>query len=213
MNIIQKIEKEARKHFKGKKSSHDWEHTERVYNLALHIGKKEHANLEILKLAALLHDIARHEEDKTGGKIDHAKKGAILAEEILKNYKVPAKKISQITHCIETHRFRGKLIPKTKEARTLFDADKLDAIGAIGIGRAFFFACEVGAKIHNKKGTNILKTKEYSEEDTAYREFIVKLQKVKSRMLTREGKKLASKRHKFMVEFFTRLNKETEGKL
>ena len=88
----------------------------------------------------------------------------------------------------------------------------MDAIGAIGIGRAFLFAGEMGAKFH-EKDVDIEKTKEYSKEDTAYREFIVKLRKIKDRMFTKEGKRIAKERHKFMVNFFDRLNKEVDGKL
>jgi len=71
----------------------------------------------------------------------------------------------------------------------------------VGIGRAFLFAGEVGAKLHNK-GIDLAKTKPYTSEDTAYREYMVKLRRVKSRMLTKEGRRLAVKRHGFMEEFF-----------
>ena len=107
--------------------------------------------------------------------------------------------------------YRSK-IPNSKEAKILFDADKLDSIGAIGIGRAFLFAGEIGAKLHNKD-VDIDKTKPYTKEDTAYREYMIKLRKVKERMLTDEGKHIAKERHKFMVEFFDRLNKEVDGNL
>jgi uncharacterized protein len=123
-----------------------------------------------------------------------------------------APKIEKIIHCIETNRFRGNKKLKTKEAKVLFDADKLDAIGAIGIGRAFLFAGEIGAKLHDKN-VDIKKTKEYTKNDTAYREYLVKLRKIKDRMFTKEGKRIAKERHKFMVNFFNRLNKEVEGKL
>ena len=80
MNIFEKIKNETKKYFKGAKGSHDWSHVERVYNLALKIGKKEKANLEILKLAAILHDIGRKSQDEVGGKIDHAEEGAKLSK-------------------------------------------------------------------------------------------------------------------------------------
>lgn len=117
-----------------------------------------------------------------------------------------------MVHCIETHRFRGNNKPQTKEAKVLFDADKLDSIGAVGIGRAFQFAGEVGARLHNG-GIDIKQTQSYSKEDTAYREFTVKLRKIKDRMLTEEGKRMAEERHRFMIAFFDRLNDEVEGKV
>ncbi len=211
-NPIEKIRKEARRFFSQARGSHNWDHTERVYELCLRIGKKEKANLKILRLAALLHDIGREEEDRSNGKICHTERGVALARKLLEKYHLEKEKIEKILHCIKTHRFRKRIIPKSKEARILFDADKLDSIGAIGIGRAFLFAGEVGARLHNK-GIDVKKTKPYTKEDTAYREFLVKLSKIKDRMFTREGKRIARERHKFMVEFFERLNKEVDGLL
>ncbi len=212
MDTIKQITEKAKNFFHNAKGSHDWEHTLRVYNLCLHIGEKENANMEILKISAILHDIGRDEQDKCNGKICHAEKGAILARKILNEFKMDEEKIKQIVHCIKTHRFRRGNSPESKEAKVLFDADKLDSIGAVGIGRAFLFAGEVGAKLHNKY-INIRRTRAYSKEDTAYREYMVKLRKVKEKMLTKEGKYLAEERHKFMVEYFDRLNKEVDGDL
>lgn len=212
MYMIDKIINEVKNKFSNSSKSHDWEHTQRVYNMCMHIGKIENADLEVLRLAALLHDIGREEQDKSKGKICHAERGAVLAKEILEKYNVDKVIIDKVIHCIETHRFRGKKVPQTKEAQILFDADKLDSIGAIGIGRAFIFAGEIGAKVHNKD-VDIKRTKSYTEEDTAYREYMVKLRKVKDKMLTNEGKRIAEGRHKFMEEFFDRLNKEVAGEL
>lgn len=211
-NIFEQIKKRTKSYFQGAKGSHDWSHVERVYNLCMRIGKKENADLEILKLSAILHDIGRKYQDETNGKIDHSVKGVELAQAILKQYNLEEDKIRKILHCIETNRFRGNKKPKSKEAKVLFDADKLDAIGAVGIGRAILFSGEIGAKLHNKN-VDIKKTKEYSKEDTAYREFLVKLSKIKNRIFTKEGKKIAKERHEFMVKFFNRLNKEVDGKL
>jgi len=211
--LFKKIEKEAKKYLESSKNSHNFEHTRRVLNLCLKIGKKEDVNMKILVPAALLHDIGRDIEDKSAGKICHAQKGAEMAEKILKRHSFPKKEIAEIKHCIVSHRFRGKNVPKSLEAKILFDADKLDSIGAVGIGRAFQFASEVGAQLQNSPGIKIKSTKPYTKEDTAYREFLVKLNKIKARMLTKEGKKLAKERHNFMVEFFARFNKEIEGKL
>jgi uncharacterized protein len=210
MDLIEKIKNEAKSYFTNAKGSHDWDHTERVYNLCLRIGKEENVDTGIIKLAAILHDIGREEEDRLNGKICHAERGAILARQILEKHNVEENKIAKITHCIETHRFRGDKIPQSKEAKVLFDADKLDSIGAVGIGRTFLFAGEVGARLHNKE-VDIEKTKPYTVEDTGYREFVVKLSKIKDKMLTSEGKRIAEERHDFMVKFFDRLNEEVDG--
>jgi uncharacterized protein len=94
----------------------------------------------------------------------------------------------------------------------LFDADRLDAIGAVGIARAYLFAGEVGAVLHNPDAAPE-KTKPYSKDDTGYREYRVKLSRIKDRMLTTEGKHMAHERHAFMEEFFDRFLKEHEGLL
>jgi len=198
--------------FRKARGSHGWDHTERVYRLCLQIGRKERANLNVLRLAALLHDIGREEEDRTNGRTCHAAMGARLARKILIKHRVDEKLTDQIVRCIETHRYRGRFVPDSLEGKVLFDADKLDSIGAVGIGRAFLFAGEVGARLHNPK-VEVRKTKPYTKEDTAYREFLVKLSRIKVRMFTSEGKRIARERYAFMAEFFDRLNKETAGAL
>jgi uncharacterized protein len=94
----------------------------------------------------------------------------------------------------------------------LFDADKLDAIGAVGIARAYLFAGEVGALLHNPDA-DPEKVKPYSRDDTGYREYKVKLSQIKDRMLTGEGRRMAQERHAFMEAFFERFLKEHEGQL
>ena len=189
---------------------HGPDHTERVHNLALHIGSLMNARLDILSAAALLHDIGRSHEMLSQGKICHATKGAEMARIILTGLDFSPERQKAILHCIESHRYRNKKVPETLEAKILFDADKLDSIGAIGIGRAFLFAGQVGARLHNR-GVDVKKTRSYSTEDTAYREFLVKLCKIKDKMLTPEGKRLAAERHEFMEIFFKRLDKEIHG--
>jgi len=212
MDLTEQIKEQAKKFFSNSKGSHDWDHTRRVYNICVHIGQKENADMEILKTAAILHDIGRKHQDRHNGKFCHAEKGALLAGNLLSEFGMDKNKIDRIIHCIETHRFRGNRIPDSKEAKILFDADKLDSIGAVGIGRAFLFAGEIGAKLHDKD-VDIEKTKSYSKDDTAYREYLVKLKKIKDRMLTQEGRRMAEERHNFMVEFFDRLNMEVVGDL
>jgi uncharacterized protein len=205
------VKDKAEKLFYGAKGSHDWEHTVRVYGLCERIGLAEKADMDVLRVAAYLHDIGRADQDSTSGAVCHAEKGAEMAWPIVKNLPLSEEQKTNIIHCIRAHRFRGKCRPETCEAKALFDADKLDAIGAVGVARAFLFAGEVGASLHIP-GMNIEETKPYSKEDTGFREFKVKLCKIRERVLTEEGKKLADERHAFMEEFFNRFLEEYEGK-
>jgi uncharacterized protein len=210
MTLFDDIKEEVKPYFLNAKGSHDWDHVERVYNLCLYIGKKENADLEVLKLAALLHDVARIEEQESKGKICHAKRSAEIAREILKKHNLDKEKIEKIVHCIEAHRKKGEKIPETLEAKILFDADGLDALGATGIGRLFLYAGEIGSRLH-VRDVNLEKHREYSKEDTAYREFNASVKYIRDRMLTTEGKRIAEERHKFMANFFNRLNNEIDG--
>jgi uncharacterized protein len=209
--LTEKLRRLADPYHDGMGGCHGPDHTERVHKTALHIGRLMGAKLEVLSAAALLHDIGRRYETREQGKICHAEKGAELAREILAKLDFPAGRIEEIAHCIEAHRYRGDKIPRTLEAKILYDADKLDSIGAVGIGRAFLFAGQTGAKLHNESDVDILDCKPYSREDTAYREFKFKMSKIKDHMLTPEGKRLAEERHDFMEVFFERLEREVKG--
>jgi uncharacterized protein len=178
----------------------------------VHIGRVEGADLDVVGAAAFLHDIARPEQDASKGRICHAAKGAVMAAELLRRCPFPDGQQANIVHCVRSHRFRGNHRPKTLEAKVLYDADKLDSIGAIGIGRAFLFAGEVGARLHIPN-IRVEDTKPYSDEDTGYREFKLKLSKIKDRMLTAEGRRVADQRHRFMEAFFERFLQEYEGSL
>jgi uncharacterized protein len=209
--VLGAVRKEAKAYFRNARGSHDWDHTRRVYELCLHIGKKEKADLETLKLAALLHDIGREAEDRANGRVCHAERSAELARRILRKQGIDKERRAEVVRCIETHRFRGGRIPDSLEGKVLFDADKLDSIGAVGVGRAFLFAGEVGARLHDPN-IRVERTYPYTREDTAYREFLVKLSKIKDRIFTREGRRIARERHRFMTEYFDRLNEETAGR-
>jgi uncharacterized protein len=186
---------------------HGPDHTLRVHRMALEIGAAMGADLEVLSAAALLHDVGRRDETRSLGVICHAGRGAELARVILADFHFPAPAIEKIVHCIAAHRYRGSEAPVSIEARILFDADKLDSIGAIGIGRAFLFAGQIGARLHNEPGM-VEDAEAYSIDDTAYREFKVKMSKIKDRLLTPGGRKLAQERHRFMEIFFARLEEE-----
>ncbi len=201
----------ARKSMEGVPPSHGWDHVERVVRLCRHIvPTEEDADPFIVELAALLHDIARKDEDASGGDICHAREGSLRAETFLIDSGCDRSRAERIGLAIATHRYRTDAPPSTPEGRILYDADKLDAIGAVGLGRAFLFAGEVGAKLHDPN-VSIETTKPYTIDDTAYREYRVKLRHIHTRMLTREGRRLAEDRHRFMENFFARLNLEIAG--
>ncbi|AHF80147.1 HD domain-containing protein [Thermococcus paralvinellae] len=190
--IIKKTEEFARNFFE-REGTHGFSHTERVLALCMHIGEKEDADLEVLALAALLHDIARPLESK--GKIDdHAKEGAKIAKRFLEG--LGYEKADQVAHAIEAHRFSRPPEPQTLEAKILSDADKLDAIGAIGIARVFMYSGEHGRSI------------EYS-----LKHFEEKILKLKDLMYTKTAKEIALERHKYVEEFIERIRKEIEGEL
>lgn len=211
-DIIAAVEAYCRASFSQARLSHDWDHTERVYNLCMHIGAIEGADLQVLALAAYLHDIGRSHQDRSHGQLCHAEEGARMSREILEAYPLETRHKENIVHCVLTHRYRNHHAPETLEAKVLFDADKLDAIGAVGIARAYLFAGEVGAMLHNPH-RDPQDTLPYTRDDTGYREFRVKLSHIKDRMLTAEGRRMAAERHAFMELFFERFLKEHAGEL
>jgi uncharacterized protein len=209
-STIDTVKVAAEKHLSGSRGSHDWEHTLRVCKLCHRIGTARGADMTVLMSAAYLHDIGRSHQDRLNGAVCHAQKGAEIATPIVQNLSIPEQKKENILHCVRTHRFRGDHAPETGEARVLFDADKLDAIGAVGVARAFLFAGEVGARLHNPD-VDPEQARPYTEDDTGYREYRVKLCRIKDRMLTGEGRKIAQARHAFMERFFNRFIKEYQG--
>ncbi|MCI5147590.1 MAG: HD domain-containing protein, partial [Candidatus Electrothrix sp. AR3] len=194
----------------GVGGSHGPDHSQRVLQTAMAIGQKMNARLDIIAPAALLHDIGRAQESRSQGGICHADQGAKMAASILQRLGYSTADQEAICHCIRAHRFRSSTIPESLEAKIIFDADKLDSIGAIGIGRAFLFAGQIGAKLHNAE-MDPAQTASYSSEDTAYREFQVKMSKVQGQIITPFGQQLARKRHQFMETFFAQLNLEIYG--
>ena len=190
-------------------SSHDLDHTLRVCRNADKILEElPQADKDVVRLAALLHDIARPEE-KAHSRVCHARRGAVMAEEILRELAVEEKLAERVVSAVRTHRYRDDNAPDSLESQIVYDADKLDSLGAVGIGRAFLFAGKFGARLHNTD-KEALTHRAYSKEDTAYREYLVKLRKLPEAMLTLPGRRMALERIGFMREFFDRLNAETE---
>ena len=188
-------------------SCHDFDHTLRVVSNAKKLLETSEADRETVLLAALLHDIARPEEEKSKGKLCHAKLGAQTAPAMLKEAGFSEETALRVAEAVRTHRFRGKDEPATPEADIVFDADKLDSLGAVGIGRAFLFAGNENARLHNTE-EEALASDAYSKNDTAYREFLVKLRYLPRKMRTVAGRKLAVERAAFMAQFFDTLNNE-----
>ncbi len=206
-------------------SAHDLEHTFRVLKLAKRIAEKEgKVNMEVIELAALLHDIARVKEDsdKTGN-TDHAVLGAEMARKILSDLGYPNETVDAVCHAIRTHRFRGENVPETIEAKILFDADKLDAIGAVGIARAYMIAGERGEPLYREvsdldayKKENLVggklngRIKDISKHSVNI-EYETKFKKIPDRLFTETARKIAKGRIEFMAQYFGRLKKEIEG--
>ena len=211
LQVLSDVRQFAKSHIKAAKGSHAWDHTLRVYNLCDRIGRVEGVDLLVVKIAAYLHDIGRKRQDSANGGICHAKEGTRLARPFLEKLPLNQEQLDNVFHCIESHRYRGRVSPQTLEAKVLFDADKLDAIGAIGVARAYLFAGEIGARLHAPE-VDVADTMSYTANDTGYREYIVKLCKIKERILTSEGRRLAECRHQFMETFFNRFLDEYDGK-
>lgn len=174
----------------GTGGSHGFDHVGRVTALCERIGMAEGADMAILIPAALLHDIARPQEMECG--IPHEQEGARMAEEYLTSIGYPAGAVRAIAAAIRTHRFTTAEEPKSPEARILSDADKLDALGAVGIARTFMRAGEHGTTMQD--GIN---------------HFHEKLLKLPDRMYTKTGRQIAAERHAFLLRFLQRMEDET----
>ena len=189
-------------------SCHDFDHTLRVMANAEALLKfHPEADKEVVMLAALLHDIARPEESAGKGLVCHAKTGAQLLIPLMRQNGFPENLTTAVSEAVRTHRFRSNDEPSSLEADLVFDADKLDSLGAVGIGRAFLFAGHENARLHNTEDEAI-NSKAYSKEDTAYREYLVKLRYIPRRMRSAAGRKMAVEKAAFMADFFEQLNKE-----
>jgi uncharacterized protein len=211
-SLFPKLREEVERLLAGMPHCHGRDHTLRVWRNAAHLAEVEQADTAVVEYAAMLHDIGRLEEFATGGKTCHAELGAERTPDILRDIGVEDEAfIRHVADCVRSHRYRRRdTPPATPEARIVYDADKLDSIGAIGIGRAFHFAGRVGARVHNTE-REALESEEYGTEDTAYREFLVKLRHIHETVLTAEGKRIAAERHRYMAAFFERLQQEVEA--
>jgi uncharacterized protein len=209
-DAVARMRRVARRILDAARGSHGWDHTLRVVGLCERMGPIEGADMTVLRIAAYLHDIGRRRQDEGGGTLCHAAQGARMAARLLGPLPLSPERRGNVVHCIRSHRYRAAPAPATLEARILFDADKLDAIGAVGVARAFLFAGELGARLHCP-GVPPDQSRPYGPEDTGYREYMVKLRFVHQCMLTATGRRLAAVRHEFMAGFFERFLQEIEG--
>lgn len=183
-------------------SVHDTGHIYRVLYGALRIAKTEpEADVDVVILSALLHDIGRVGEAENPG-IGHAKLGAGMAYDILIKEGWDEKVAAHVRDCVRTHSYKAGDAPKTLEAKILFDADKLDLAGALGSARALLFGAEIGEPFY-LVGEDGLPTKgDPREGPSLFREYNRKLKKLHERFYTEKGKKLAEKRQKAMDAYF-----------
>ena len=196
---------------------HDFDHVLRVLALARRIGQAEGADMAVVETAVLLHDIERAGEDQQAHvhnveTADHALLAADHARTILSRLDPPATPefCDAVAHAIAAHRFRNAVEPQTLEAKVVFDADKLDAIGAIGVARAYAY----GGMTRQKLWADV--PPDYpggGAQHTPHHEFVYKLSRIKARMQTATGRAIAAERHTAMSAFFARLASEVNGDL
>jgi uncharacterized protein len=215
---------------------HGFDHVLRVYHLAERLAQIEGADLEIVRAAALLHDaeggewsvdsgqgsvdsgqesaISNQESSINNQRLNHHLSSAEFAAQVLQAEGWTDERIAAVQHCIRAHRFRDRQEPpQTLEAQVLFDADKLDAIGAVGVARAIGYAVQAGQPAYAPPSAQFLERGELEpgEPHSAYHEYLFKLRRIRERMLTASGCKLAEERHQVMAEFFERLADEMGG--
>ncbi len=213
------------KEFSGD-AGHTMDHIMRVFRTAMQIASNhEDVDMEVLKAAILLHDVARIREDNDPlGKTDHAVLGAEIAERILRELNYPRERIKRITHCIRTHRYRSADKPDSIEARILYDADKIDLLGSIGIARSYMIAGEYNERLYSLTPldeyvkSNLVDGKPDGRimdicKHAPNLEFETKMRNIPERLFTKEAKEIADERVRFMEEFFLRLRREASGDL
>jgi len=199
---------------KGAEGGHDWFHIQRVFNNTVLIAKKEKVDPLVVSLGALLHDIADakfHNGDETVG--------PKMAADFLNSIQVDKKIIDHVILIIENISFKSSLDKKSErfnsiELQVVQDADRLDAIGAIGIARAFNYGGFKNRELYNPDiSPNLNMTKEEYKKSTAptINHFYEKLLLLKEKMNTETAKKLAENRHQYMLDYLTQFNREWKG--
>lgn len=212
MSIIDKTILFVKQQLQNAEGGHDWFHIERVYKNALLIAENEVCNLEIVKLGALLHDIADskfHDGDETVG--------PKVARKFLEEENVNEETITHVLNIIENISFKGGNFDKkfsSKELDIVQDADRLDALGAIGIARTFNYGGFKNRPIYNPNiapNLNMSKEEYKNSEAPTLNHFYEKLLLLKDKMNTDSGKNIAQKRHEFMEKFLSTFYAEWDG--
>lgn len=210
--LIQNTKNFVKQQLEGAEGGHDWFHIQRVYNNALNIAQGEECNLLVVQLGALLHDVADskfHGGDETVG--------PRVATDFLQSQGVDADTIAHVVAIIENISFKGGNFEKkfsSKELDIVQDADRLDAIGAIGIARTFNYGGFKNRPMYDPAITPELSmTKEQYKASAAptINHFYEKLLLLKDRMNTVTGRKIAEARHKYMEGFLQQFYAEWEG--
>jgi len=205
MTVLDSIKNEVKKRMEND-SAHDYEHTMRVYKNAQQICKKEKVNETLVLCAALLHDIVSYSKSDKRSKlssIDSAKK----SKKILEKFDFSKKDITIISDAIRDHSFSQNKIPKTLEGQILQDADRLDALGAIGIARVFATGGSLKRPFYNIDDP-FCKKRIPDDKTWTIDHFFQKLLKLESLMNTKSGKAEAKKRTRVLKEFLNQLKQE-----
>lgn len=192
-------------------AAHDFDHVRRVTHLARYLARAEGANEAVVTAAALLHDAPVASAEGSSARAEHHLVAAAFARELLRARGMPPAQVENVCHCIEAHRFRDdSVMPQTLEARCLYDADKLDSMGAIGVARAFAFAGAHGNRLWWKPVGAI--DAEFAPPDesdyTPVHEYVYKLRRLLDTLQTTTGRQLGKKRHDSQAAFFAALDAE-----
>jgi len=200
-SAITSIREAIKTKFDNEATGHDWYHIQRVTNLALHIQETEGGNRHVVELAGLLHDISDHKFN--GG--DY-KKGGIEAHRIMTEHHIETSIIEQVVTIVNNISYKGANVQNTissLEGKIVQDADRIDAIGAIGIARTFAYGGHKGHPIYDPNIAPKLHNtpKDYQETTHTINHFYEKLLLLKDRMNTMKGKEIAEQRHLFIEDF------------
>jgi len=213
---LDRIRAFAERAHRGAGAAHDFQHVGRVYALAERIATAEGADLFIVRAAALLHDVGRSEEKRSGSECDrHEEHSARMAEPFLAELGLQAERRARIVQAILRHRHRRGLDPEALEDRCLYDADKLDSIGAVGVARAYLWLGEFGRSVYYPEAEwiGIDPSDNSTAVDSVQREWRIKLSGLRERMTTAKGRELAGERHDRMARFLAELEREVNGEL
>ncbi len=202
-----KLKIKVKRMLEGRDPAHDFYHIMRVYRNAEMIGQYEGTNMEILLPAVLLHDLVVYPKGSAKSS-KSSDESADLAENILQSYGYPQDQINQICYCIRAHSYSKRLVPESLEGRILQDADRLDALGAIGIARTFSVGGSENRTFYNANDPFCRSDRDLDDTQWTLDHFQTKLLKLEDSMHTETAKKIAQERTRFMLLFIRQLQKE-----